>query len=89
MQGEIQQNFDIACSKCFAIRSILTFDFGCFSFPFDRNLTFKPEKHLFVTEIEKYLMEDDYDFSKSSHLKTALMVDLMSNVTKIDTTLCQ
>ena len=34
-------------------------------------------------------MEDDFDFSKSSQLKTALIVDFMSNVRKIDTTQCQ
>ena len=79
-QGEIQRNFNIACSRCFAIKNILTFDLGCSSFLF---------KHLLVTEIEKYLMEDDYDFSKSSQLKGSLMVDFMSNVRKINTTQCQ
>ena len=89
-QGEIQRNFDIACSRCFHIfTNILTFDLGCSSFLLDRNLTFKPEKHLLVTEIEKYLMEDDYDFSNSSQLKTVLIVDFMSNVRKINTTQCQ
>ena len=34
-------------------------------------------------------MEDDYGFSKSSQLKTALIVDFMSNVRKINTTQCQ
>ena len=34
-------------------------------------------------------MEDDYDCSKSSQLKTALIVDFMSNVRKINTTQCQ
>ena len=72
-QGEIQRNFDIACSRCFAIKNILTFDLGCSSFLFDRNLTFKPKKNLLVTEIEKYLMEDEYDFSKNSQLRTALI----------------
>ena len=88
-QGEIQRNFGIACSRCFTIKNILTFDLGCSSFLFDGNLTFKPEKHLLVTEIEKYLMEDDYDFSKSSQLKTAMIVDFMSNVRKVNTTQCQ
>ena len=49
----------------------------------------KHEKHLFVAEIEKYLMEDDSNFSKSSQLKTALIVSFMLNVRKIDTTQCQ
>ena len=31
-------------------------------------------------------MEDHYDFSKSSQLKTALIVDFMSNVRKINAT---
>ena len=87
-QDEIQQNFNIACSRCFSIKNILTFDLGCSSFLFDKNLTFKPKKHLCVTEIEKYLMEDDYDFSKSSPLNTALITDFMSNVRKINTTPC-
>ena len=34
-------------------------------------------------------MEDEYDFSKSSRLKTALIVDFMSIVRKINTTQCQ
>ena len=34
-------------------------------------------------------MEDDYGFSKSSQLKTALIVDFMSNDRKINTTRCQ
>ena len=34
-------------------------------------------------------MEDDYDFSKSSQLKTAMIVDFMSNVRKVNTTQCQ
>ena len=34
-------------------------------------------------------MEDDYDFCKSSQLKTALIVDFMSNVRTIDTAQCQ
>ena len=88
-QGEIQRNFWIGRSTCFTINNILTFDLGRSSFLFERNLTFKPEKHLLVTEIEKYLMEDDYEFSKNSHLKTALIVDFMSNVRKINTTQCQ
>ena len=88
-QGEIKQNFGIACSRCFTIKNILTFDLGCSSFLFDGNLTFKPEKHLLVTEIEKYLMEDDYDFSKSSQLETALIVDFISNVRNISATQCQ
>ena len=49
----------------------------------------KPEKHLLVTEIEKYLIEDDYDFSKSGQFKTALIIDFVSNLRKIDTTQCQ
>ena len=49
----------------------------------------KPEKHLLVTEIEKYLIEDDYDFSKSGQFKTALIIDFVSNPRKIDTTQCQ
>ena len=53
MQGEIQRNFDIACSGCFSINNILTFDLGCSSFLFDGKSTFKPEKHLLATEIEK------------------------------------
>ena len=85
-QGEIQQNFEIACSRCFTIENILTFGLGCSSFLFDWNFTFKPEEHFLVTEIEKYLMEDDYDFRKSTQLKTALIVDFMSNVRKINTT---
>ena len=88
-QGEIHRNFDIAGSRNFTIKIILTFDLGCSSFLFNGNVTFKPEKHLLVTEIEKYLIEDDYDFSKSSQLKTALIVDFISNVRKIDTTICQ
>ena len=88
-QCEIQRNFEIACSRGFTIKNILTFDLGCSSFLFVRNLTFKPEKHLFVTEIEKYLKENDYDFSWSSQLKTALIVDFMSNVRKINATQCQ
>ena len=88
-QGEIQRNFGIACSRCFTIKNILTFDLGCSSFLFDGNLTFKPEKRLFVTGIEKYLMEDNYDFSKSCQLKTALIVDFMSNVRKINAIQCQ
>ena len=88
-QSEIQRNFDTDCSRCFTVKDILTFDLGCSSFLYDGNLTFKPEKHLLITEIEKYLIEDDYDLSKSSQLTTALIVDFMSNVRKIDTTQCQ
>ena len=80
---------DGCSSRGFTIKNILTFDLGCSSFLFDGNLTFKPEKHLYVTEIEKYLMEDDYDFSKSSQLETALIVDFISNVRNISATQCQ
>ena len=34
-------------------------------------------------------MEDYYDFSKCSQLKTALIVDFMLNVRKINATQCQ
>ena len=34
-------------------------------------------------------MEDDYDFRKNSQLKTALIVDFVSNVRTIDTAQCQ
>ena len=34
-------------------------------------------------------MEDDYEFSTSSHLKTALIVEFMSNFRKINTKQCQ
>ena len=44
---------------------------------------------MLVTEIEKYLMENDYDFIKSSQLEKDLIVDFMSNFRKIDTTQCQ
>ena len=34
-------------------------------------------------------MEDDYEFTNSSQLRTAQIVDFMSNVRKMDTTQCQ
>ena len=80
---------DGCSSRGFTIKNILTFDLGCSSFLFDENLTFKPEKHSLVTEIEKYLTEDDYNFSKGSQLKTALTVYFMSNVRKINAKQCQ
>ena len=62
-QGEVQRNLneiskfnDISCSRCFTIKNILTFDLGYSRFLFEKSLTFKPEKHLLVTDIEKYLM---------------------------------
>ena len=88
-QGEIQRNLEIACSRCFTIKNILICDLGCSSLLFGGNLTFKPEKHLLVPEIEKYLMEDDYDCSKSSQLKIALTLHFMLNARKINTTQCQ
>ena len=62
-QGEVQRNFneiskfnDISCSRCFTIKNILIFDLGYSRFLFEINLTFKPEKYLLVTEIEKYVL---------------------------------
>ena len=68
------------------MKQILCYDQSDECMLFDEDLVAKPAKSELMTELEKHLEERDYIFMPDSGLKTAVMVDLMSQIRKSPTT---
>ena len=56
-QGMIQKELDIARSRYISMKDILNFNLSEASILFDGDFTSKPDKHVLVSELEKYITE--------------------------------
>ena len=81
--GRSQKHNDIARSRGIPMREILQFDHADDNFLFDGECTSKPEKHKIISELEKYLENEDYNLVKENNQLTAIIVDFMLLIRKV------
>ena len=75
-----QKQIDIARERGISMKEILCYDHNDECMLFDEDLVAKPAKSELMTELEKHLEKRDYIFMLDSGLKTAIMVDFMSQI---------
>ena len=80
-QGMIQKELDIARSRHISMKHILNFNLSETSILFDGDFTSKPDKHVLVSELEKYITEPCEYLEKNS--PTNLCVDFMSLMRRV------
>ena len=85
-QGMIQKELDIARSRYISMKDILKFNLSETSILFDGDFTSKQDKHVLVSELEKYITEPCEYFEKNS--PTNLCVDFMSLMRRVNLSKC-
>ena len=85
-QGMIQKELDIARSRYISMKDILNFNLSETSVLFDGDFTSKPDKHVLVSELEKYITERCEYLEKNS--STNLCVDFMSLMRRVNLSKC-
>ena len=80
--NEAQRSIDIARSRGVPLRELLHYDLITDSSLFDGDFTTKPAKHIFVTELEIRIKDDEFNFMQNSPSKTSLVIDFMSLIRK-------
>ena len=81
---QAQRLIDIARSRMIPMTELLKFDMGIQNSLFDGEFTAKPDKFLLVSELEKSLVGTTYEFKKDNFRPTALIVDFMSLIRKMN-----
>ena len=85
-QGMIQKELDIARSRYISMKDILNFNLSETSILSDGDFTSKPDKHVLVSELEKYITELCEYLEKNS--PTNLCVDFMSLMRRVNLSKC-
>ena len=84
--GAAQKQIDIARERGISMKEILCYDHSDECMLFDEDLVAKPAKSELITELEKHLEKRDYIFMLDNEIKTAIIVDFMSQIQKYPTT---
>ena len=82
--SQAQRLIDIARSRMIPMTELLKFDMGIQNSLFDGEFTAKPDKYLLVSELKKSLVGTTYEFKKDNFRPTALIVDFMALVRKMN-----
>ena len=82
----IQNELDIARSRYISMKDILNFNLSETSILFDGDFTSKPDKHVLVSELEKYITEPCEYLERNS--PTNLCVDFMSLMRGVNLSKC-
>ena len=82
--SQAQRLIDIARSRMISMTELLKFDMGIQNSLFDGEFTAKPDKYLLVSELEKSLVGTTYKFKTDNFRPTALIVDFMSLIRKMN-----
>ena len=86
MQGVIQKELNIARSRYISMKDIPNFNLSETSILSDGDFTSKPDKHVLVSELEKYITEPCEYLEKTS--PTNLCVDFMSLMRLVNLSKC-
>ena len=83
---DAQKQIDIASARGISMKEIVCHDHLRDSLLFDGDLTAKPNKSELIMELENHLQASDYNFIQNSPLRTAAVIDFMSQIRKYPTT---
>ena len=84
--GKTQKSIDIARSRGISMRELLQYDHVADSHLFNDYMTSKPQKHTIIAELENHLANHEFHFDAGNTELTAIIVDFMSMVRKVQFT---